>query len=178
MGSPTFPLAQVHRVAAASCLVWYAAAEPCRECEGASAAAGVCPVMCLPCTPHPLCRSTVSLVVHLASRALWPAYTKTLRPSERRQWCNKLACGLHVGAAAAHGHGACGGVRLPSALRKACRPPPACASPPSRPQAAVLSAAQARNLLDPVLLADPLHAVTGALARSGPAIKDAASHAA
>ena len=30
------------------------------------------------------------------------------------------------------------------------------------PQAAVLSAAQARNLLDPVLNADPLHAVTGA----------------
>lgn len=35
------------------------------------------------------------------------------------------------------------------------------------PQAAVLSAAQARNLLDPVLLADPLHAVTGGQLNSG-----------
>ncbi|KAI7842849.1 hypothetical protein COHA_003594 [Chlorella ohadii] len=63
----------------------------------------------------------VSLVVQLASRTLWPAYSKVLSPAERRQWCNKIACGLH---------------------------------------AAVLSTAQARNLMDPVLNADPLHAVT------------------
>jgi len=42
--------------------------------------------------------------VHIASEALWRGYAKTLRPTERRQWCNKIACGLHVrGAARADG---------------------------------------------------------------------------
>jgi hypothetical protein len=41
-------------------------------------------------------RSLVTFVVHLASRALWPRYSHKLRPSERRQWCNKITCGLHV----------------------------------------------------------------------------------
>ena len=36
------------------------------------------------------------MAVHLAAQALWPAYRKTMRPSERRQFCNKVACGLHV----------------------------------------------------------------------------------
>ena len=45
------------------------------------------------CLPR---RTVVSLTLHLASRALWPAYTKALSPAERRQWCNKIACGLHV----------------------------------------------------------------------------------
>ncbi|KAI3429382.1 hypothetical protein D9Q98_005477 [Chlorella vulgaris] len=62
MGSATFPLSRIHRVAAASCVVW----------------------------------SLVSLLAHLASLALWPGYSKTLRPTERRQWCNKIACGLHA----------------------------------------------------------------------------------
>jgi hypothetical protein len=45
------------------------------------------------------CRTLVTLAVHMASKALWRGYSKRLRPSERRQWCNKIACGLHVGAA-------------------------------------------------------------------------------
>jgi hypothetical protein len=52
-------------------------------------------LVCLLCR-----RSLVSLVVHLASLALWPGYSKTLRPTERRQWCNKIACGLHVSTVA------------------------------------------------------------------------------
>lgn len=53
------------------------------------------PLACLLCR-----RSLVSLLAHLASLALWPGYSKTLRPTERRQWCNKIACGLHVSTVA------------------------------------------------------------------------------
>ena len=58
--------------------------------------------LCAPTTPCLLlccCRTLVTLAVHLGSQALWSGYSKSLRPSERRQWCNKIACGLHVGAA-------------------------------------------------------------------------------
>lgn len=37
----------------------------------------------------------MTLVVHFASRALWPGY-RHLRPREQRQWANKITCGLHV----------------------------------------------------------------------------------
>ncbi|PSC68140.1 transmembrane 136 isoform X1 isoform B [Micractinium conductrix] len=62
MGSPTFPVERINRVAAVSCAIW----------------------------------TLVSVAVHLAAQALWPAYRKTMRPSERRQFCNKVACGLHA----------------------------------------------------------------------------------
>ncbi|KAL4447574.1 hypothetical protein ABPG75_004793 [Micractinium tetrahymenae] len=68
MGSATFPVERINRVAAASCLMW----------------------------------SLVSLAVHLCSRALWPGYSKVLRTTERRQWCNKIACGLHAAVLAYH----------------------------------------------------------------------------
>lgn len=46
--------------------------------------------------------SVVTLAVHLCSLFVWRGYSKALRPSDRRQWCNKIACGLHAAVLAYH----------------------------------------------------------------------------
>lgn len=45
-------------------------------------------------------RFAVSLAAHILTAARWKGYS-SLRRSERLQWCNKIACGIHVGCAAA-----------------------------------------------------------------------------
>jgi hypothetical protein len=128
----------------------------------------------------------------VASKALWRGYSKRLRPSERRQWCNKIACGLHVGAsclpACCACAGCCGQMRAAAALPAGMAVAATSAHTGwhagvgrvsnnqwgfqcmySCVQAAVLAYSQAFNLFDPVLTADPLHGVTGgcaALARA------------
>ncbi len=144
------------------------------------------------CAPRGCCRTLVSLAVHLCSRALWPGYSKMLRPTERRQWCNKIACGLHVSGLCAGCRAAFAGLRLESrqlgwrscaARRQAAGRSPfsptvwlaheslnsACVllRHPKLLQAAVLAYHQAWNLFDPVLNADPLHGVTGAAGCAG-----------
>lgn len=63
--------------------------------------------------------SLVTLVVHLASRALWRGY-RDLRPSERRQWCNKITCGLHV-SRDGHGRAAVGVLRSAHCTLNLCK---------------------------------------------------------
>lgn len=45
-------------------------------------------------------RFAVSLAAHILTAARWKGYS-SLQRSERLQWCNKIACGIHVGCAAA-----------------------------------------------------------------------------
>ena len=105
MGSATFPVGRINRVAAASCVAWCALlACQLHGCGCVKLVQWLGPALLL-CTqrlPHICCcccRTLVTLAVHVASKALWRGYSKRLRPSERRQWCNKIACGLHVGSA-------------------------------------------------------------------------------
>ena len=41
-------------------------------------------------------RTLVTVAVDAISRAFWPGYTRTLTPTQRRQWRNKITCGLHA----------------------------------------------------------------------------------